>query len=221
MTLKEAIAARHSVRQYTGRPLTKDQIDALNAEIAECNREGDLNIQLVLDEPKAFKAEKPHYGQFKGVRNYIALIGKKGSSLDERLGYYGERIVLLAQTLGLNTCWVGLTFSKTPEAMTIGKGEKLCAVIAIGFGEAHGVSHKIKRFDDVVDGQDFPEWFRDGVDAALLAPTAMNQQKFKFSMKDGSVSAKAGLGFFAKMDLGIVKCHFEIASGHSFPSYQA
>jgi len=197
-------------------PLTAEQIETLNVDIARCNREGDVHLQLITDEPNCFQAEKPHYGRFSGVRNYIALVGRKGSGLDERLGYYGEQVVLLAQTLGLNTCWVGLTYKKTPAALKMEKGETVRGVIAIGAGTTQGVQHRSKAFEAVTEGTDFPDWFRQGVEAALLAPTAVNQQKFKFILKDGTVRAKAGLGFFAKMDLGIVACHFEVASGHRF-----
>lgn len=59
-----------------------------------------------------------------------------------------------------------------------------------------------------------PDWFSKGMEAALLAPTAMNQQKFYITLENGKVSAKAGRGFYTKMDLGIVKYHFEVATGH-------
>ena len=76
-----------------------------------------------------------HYGKFKGVTNYLALIGKKESSLEEKCGYYGEKLVLFAQELGLNTCWVAMTYSKIKTAFQVEKGEKLCIVIALGYGE--------------------------------------------------------------------------------------
>ena len=215
MTLNEAILTRHSVREYTDAPLTAEQIKVLNADIARCNCEGNLHLQLVINEPNCFQAEKPHYGKFRSVRNYIALIGLRGKNLDERLGYFGEQVVLLAQTLGLNTCWVGLTYKKTPDALRMEKGEVLRGVIALGVGATQGVQHKSKSFEAVTEGKDLPDWFCKGVEAALLAPTAINQQKFRFKW-DGGVSVKAGIGFFAHMDLGIVACHFEIASGHSF-----
>ena len=215
MTLNEAILTRHSVREYTDAPLTAEQVETLNNDIIRCNREGNLHLQLVTNEPNCFQAERPHYGKFRNVRNYIALIGPRGKCLDERLGYYGERIVLLAQTLELNTCWVGLTYKKTPDALRIDKGEVLRGVIALGVGATPGVQHKSKSFEAVTEGKDFPDWFCKGVEAALLAPTAINQQKFRFKW-DGGVSVKAGIGFFAHMDLGIVASHFEIASGHSF-----
>ena len=216
MTLSEAILSRHSVRNYMDTPLTAEQVETLNTDIARCNREGDVHLQLITDEPHCFQAEKPHYGRFSGVRNYIALVGRKGADLDERLGYYGEQVVLLAQTLGLNTCWVGLTYKKTPSALKIEKGETMRGVIALGVGTTQGVQHKSKPFEAVTEGTDLPDWFRQGVEAALLAPTAINQQKFKFIWKDGQVKVKAGMGFFAHMDLGIVACHFEIASDHRF-----
>ena len=59
-----------------------------------------------------------------------------------------------------------------------------------------------------------PDWFRKGMEAAQLAPTAVNQQKFLFTLSDGNtVTAKAIGGFYDKVDLGIVKYHFEIGAG--------
>ncbi len=214
MNLTEAMEARHSVRQYENRALTKEAIAALQAEIDLCNQESGLHIQLVTNEPKAFDSFMAHYGKFSGVTSYIAMIGKKDSELDEKCGYFGERLVLRAQQLGLNTCWVAMTYSKIKTAFVIKKGEKLCIVIALGYGETQGVPHKSKTIADVVTaGSEMPEWFKNGVSAALLAPTAINQQKFKFTQKSGKVSVKAGIGFYAKIDIGIVRYHFEIGAG--------
>ena len=216
MNMTEVMKARHSVRQYIDKPLSKDVISALQKEIDACNKESGLNIQLVINEPKAFDGFMAHYGKFSGVTNYIAMIGEKNASLDEKCGYYGERLVLLAQQLGLNTCWVAMTYSKIKTAFEVRRGEKLCVVIALGYGKTQGVMHKSKKVEDVVKTEGaLPEWFKKGVEAALLAPTAMNQQKFLFSLKDNRVSVKAGHGFYTKMDLGIVKYHFEIGAGNN------
>ena len=72
----EAMKERHSVRQYEDRPLDQSAVAALQEEISACNREGELHIQLVMNEPKAFDGFMAHYGKFSGVRNYIAMIGK-------------------------------------------------------------------------------------------------------------------------------------------------
>ena len=214
MNLTEAMNERHSVRQYYNKPIEADILSELQTEITAYNKESGMHIQLIANEPKAFDGFMAHYGKFSGVTNYIAIIGKKSADLDEKAGYYGERLVLKAQQLGLNTCWVAMTYSKVKTAYSIAPGEKLCIVISLGYGKNQGVPHKSKSFDTVtqVDGP-VPDWFRKGIEAALLAPTAMNQQKFKFYLDGDTVSAKAGMGFYSKIDLGIVKYHFEIGAG--------
>lgn len=214
MNLEEAVKNRHSVRQYENKPLEADAVSQLRSEIEACNQEGDLHIQLVLNEEKAFDGFMAHYGKFSGVTNYIALIGKKGHDLEGKCGYYGERLVLKAQQLGLNTCWVAMTYSKIKTAFEIGQGEKLTVVIALGYGKSQGVPHKSKSIQEVTQANgEMPDWFKKGAQWALLAPTAMNQQKFTLSLNGDKVSAKAGMGFYAKVDLGIVKYHFEIGAG--------
>ena len=214
MDLMQAINARHSVRKYLDKPLERGIIAELEKEIELCNCESGLHIQLVTNEPKAFSGFMAHYGKFDGVSNYIALIGKKAKDFEEKCGYYGERLVLKAQQLGLNTCWVAMTYSKIKGAYTVDKGEKLCVVIALGYGKTQGTAHKSKTIEQTARAEEnMPEWFKNGVEAALLAPTAMNQQKFMLELKENKVMAKAGSGFYTELDLGIVKYHFEIGAG--------
>lgn len=221
MTLYEAIETRHSVRAYTEQPLAEEAVRALEEKVAEVNREGSLHVQLIRDEPKAFLGTLAKYGKFRNVRNYIVMAGQRAGDLDGRIGYYGEQLVLLAQTLGLNTCWVGLSYKKVPGTYVLREGETIKAYIAIGYGETQGRGHKIKTAEQVSNvGADTPGWFRSGVEAALLAPTAVNQQKFSFEYlgeKDGRHQVAARRGFsligYTQMDLGIAKCHFEIGAG--------
>jgi hypothetical protein len=208
------MAARHSVRQYKETPLETEKISAIQTEIDACNQAGNLHIQLVTGEPEAFSGRMAHYGSFRGVTNYIALVGKADSTLEEHCGYYGERLVLFCQQLGLNSCWVALTYSKRKADFQVEPGEKLCLVIALGYGVNQGVPHKSKDVEKLVQvSGETPDWFRRGMEAVRLAPTAMNQQKFTFSLDGNQVSAKAGLGFYTKIDLGIAKYHFEIGAG--------
>ena len=201
MDLLEAIGQRHSVRSYEDRPIEADAKEELEKYIEKLNEESGLHMQLITDEPKAFTGLKVHivagYGSFKGLKNYVALIGKKGADLHEKCGYYGEKLV-----------------RKVTEAVDLEGGEELTAIIAIGYGTTDGKPHKSKPLEKLmkVEGE-APDWFYKGLEAAILAPTAMNQQKFVISWKDGKVSAEAGIGPFSKMDLGIVKYHFEVGAG--------
>ena len=216
MDLLEAIKSRHSVRSYTDKKIEGETLTQLRQTVDECNQKSGLSIQLCLNEPNAFTGMMARYGKFQNVKNYIALIGKKDNSLEEKCGYYGETIVLKAQQLGLNTCWVAMTYSKGKSAAVVKPGEKLVIVIALGYGETAGVQHKLKAIEELSRvNSAAPEWFSAGVEAAQLAPTAMNQQKFRFELDGNLVKASAGSGFYTKVDLGIAKYHFEIGAGES------
>ena len=213
MEILELMKQRHSVRQYTERVIEAEKRSALDDLIREINGNTGLHIQIFYEEPKCFDSMMAHYGKFTGVKNYIALVGKKSASLEETLGYYGEQIVLKAQELGLNTCWVAMTHGKSKAE--ISKDEKQVCLISLGYGASSGVPHKNKSMSDVCNySAEMPDWFLSGMEAALLAPTAMNQQKFFFElMPDSTVKATCGRGFYTKLDFGIVKYHFEMGSG--------
>lgn len=213
MTLFEATLLRHSVRSYNDTKLESDKIKVINDFINKLNAESGLNIQFLVNEPKAFDCFLSRYGKFSGVKNYFAMVGKKSKSLQETIGYYGERLVLFCQTLGLNTCWVGLSYKKVKNTYSINKNEKLSVVISVGYGKTQGANRKSKTINQVAKiNENTPKWFVDGVECALNAPTAINQQKFYFELKGDKVLAKAGKGFYSKMDLGIAKLHFELGS---------
>ena len=217
MTELEALRERHSVRKYQDQPLDESAVKALQEEILKLNREGNLHMQLVLNERKAFKGFLS-YGTFSNVSNYIMIIGKKSDTLEYRAGYYGEKLVLFAQSIGLNTCFVGLTYKKIEGAFEVSKDERILLCIAIGYGEADGYrNHKIKRPDQVSNvTPDSPKWFKDGVEAALLAPTAINQQKFYFEyLPEDKVRPIKGssLAGYTKIDLGIAMYNFEVGAG--------
>lgn len=214
MTIIEAIEARHSVRSYQDKKLEADGITKLNELIAECNREGDLHLQLIEDAGNTFNRLLNKAMGLGSAPSVIACVGKNDATLDERVGYYGEKIVLFAQQLGLNTCWAG-TYNKKNVMAEIAEGERLAIVIAIGYGVNPGRERKSKTPQQVITGDmaNMPDWFMNGVKLALLAPTAINQQKFEFKLKDDqSVEIIDKGGILSQIDKGIVKYHFEIGA---------
>lgn len=209
----ELIRTRHSVRQYEDRAIPQPVRAALDACADELNRQSGLHMQIVYDEPACFSSRMAHYGHFANCANYIALVGKKASDLDERCGYAGELLVLKAQELGLNTCWAALTHGKSKAQIAAGETEVI--LIALGYGSTHGSPHRSKLAPEISDlDESAPEWYRRGIEAALLAPTAVNQQKFRFTRDGSRVRVQAGrIGPCLRIDLGIVKCHFALGAG--------
>ena len=218
MTIMEAIDARHSVRAYLDKPIPQEVRDQLDTFVSDCNRESGLHIEVKYDDPAGFDTRLVHYGVFKNVSNYIILKGNKDVKTPDfhfNCGYFGEAAVLKAQQLGLNTCWTALTFNKKRVKELVPKGETLCMAIALGYGETQGNPHKGKTMFDVIDVKGgMPEWFVAGVESALKAPTAMNQQKFCFMLEGDEPSVKVrGVGAWSFVDLGIAAYHFDVATG--------
>lgn len=210
MQMLDLMKERHSVRQYSDKKIDGDVKTKLDTYVASINEESGLSMQIFYNEPNCFNSMLAHYGKFSNVKNYIAIVGKKEEQ--EKAGYYGEKLVLKCQELGLNTCLVALTHGKVNVQTK--PQQKLLILIALGYGTNTGVAHKSKPIKELCKEDAYPEWFMKGMEAVSLAPTAMNQQKFKFEMKNGQVYAKALMGFYSKIDLGIVKYHFETITGH-------
>lgn len=213
MNQMEVVEARHSVRQYMDTKIEQEKREVLDKLCSEINSNQGLNIQIIYDEPKCFNSMMAHYGKFSGVGNYISIVGPKGSDIDEKVGYYGQQLVLKAQEIGLNTCWVAMTHGKSQAS--VGKGEKEVIIISLGYGATQGIAHKSKELSLLAKvSDDDPDWYKDGVKAAMLAPTAVNQQKFFVERVEDKARITAPKGMMTRLDLGIIKYNFEYVSGH-------
>ena len=216
MELIEAVKTRHSVRDYLDKTIEAEAAEKLIRAAEECNRQSGLNIRLCLNQSRAFDTILALYGNLKSASNYFVLAAApKTENAEELCGYYGQKLVLLAQQLGLNTCWVGGSYSKRKTRADIGAGEKLHLIIALGYGKTQGKERKTKPLSELYrfkgEGEP-PAWFLAAMAAAALAPTAINQQKFLFTLNGETVSADAFPGSYAKVDLGIVKYNFEVGA---------
>ncbi len=214
MTIKEAIKERHMVRQYTDKTIPTDIVESLNARITENNKKYNLHLALVVGNSDGI-GSMAKLLLSKTVNNYIVLAGVDAPNLDEKLGYCGADLILYAQTLGLNTWWVGGMFNGKGALKNLNnKNVRVNGVIAIGYGKTQGVPHRSKTAAEIsrYNGKT-PQWFVDGVDALLYAPTALNKQPYVVSGDGNKVSISAGNGHFSDIDLGIGKYHFEVGAG--------
>lgn len=213
MTEKEAILKRHAVRNYEDRQIDEETKKLIRQKISELNEIGNLNLQFMEDAGKTYNKLLNRAMGLASAPSVIACVGKDSDDLDERIGYYGEQLVLYLTQLGLNTCWAG-TFNRKTIGASVGDDERLVISIAVGYGKDQGSPHKSKTAEQVTEGRaDRPEWFNNGVEMALLAPTAINQQKFTIRLNDDdSVDFIDNGGVLSRVDLGIVKYHFEVGA---------
>lgn len=211
MDILEIMRKRHSVRSFRMLGLSHTASDMLREYISGLNEKYGVYAELVTEEPKAFGGLISGIGLFKNVKNYFTVCAPADKEFEA--GYSGELAVLKAAELGINSCWVGMTFNR--GIIRIPENQKLFAVIALGYGDNNGIPHKSKPREKLcLCRGKAPEWFDRGMEGAMLAPTAMNRQKFFFSYNGENVNAKAAAGINTVLDLGIAVCHFELASGH-------
>ena len=215
MDMKQAMRQRHTVRKFTSEPLSAELFSQLNDRVRANNERFGLAISLKVGDESALPGALKLFFA-KGVRNYFVLAGSDRPGLDEDLGYASADLMLFAQTLGLNTWWIGGTFSRKNVEQAV-PGKKVIGIVAVGFGATSGVAHKSKTAAEVssYEGPE-PQWFADGVQAALLAPTALNKQCFRIAGAGNKVSIAEDGGAFNGADIGIVKYHFELGAGTAF-----
>lgn len=211
MDMIEAMEARHMVRKYSETVLTESIINALNARVEENNTEHGLAIKLMINDKNAIGIIAKMI-LAKGVNNYFILAGDDSPGLEEKLGYSGADLMLYAQTLGLNTWYVGGMFNRNVAQFVDGK--KVVGVIAVGYGQTEGIPHKSKLPADVSRYTgDVPEWFVAGINASLLAPTALNRQDYMITGTENRVRIENENGIFTGANRGLIKYHFELGAG--------
>ena len=229
--LLKAIDERTSRRHYVSEPIEPEKVSQLQIAITEYNKEQGIRFELVLNNGKAFSDFMPDYGMFPGVHNYICLVHeKKAENSLEKLGYFGELLVLRATNLKLDTCWVGGGFKREDVPISLAENEDIACIIIIGKAVAgksfremaiRGLTHskgKRKSIEDLFEADaSVPDWFLQGMQAVSKAPSSRNGQPVLFHYKDGKTTAtveeKLGhKGLIQLLDFGIAKLHFELGA---------
>ncbi len=213
MTIEEAMKERHTVRHFKDKSIPSDTTEKLNARIAQNNSDYGLRLELVTGNNDGLNVLAKLLG--KGIKNYIILAGPDTPDLDVKLGYCGADMILYAQTLGLNTWWIGGMFSDKGARKSLDTDSvRINGVLAVGYGQTSGTAHKSKSAAEISSyNGDTPQWFSDGVEALLLAPTALNRQSFDVRGDGSRVCLTCSNGRFSGIDLGIGKYFFELGAG--------
>lgn len=224
--MRRAIENRISRRKFEKEPVTNSEKKTIIALINELNEASGLAMAFLEDGSNAFQKLRKSYGLFTNVRSVILMKGNKElKDLKERIGYYGEELVLAITDLGLGTCWVGGTFDK--DELIVDDSEELVCVVLVGKVAAPSLTEKMMRSathrkvksmaDRIISDQPLPQWVQNGMKAVLLAPSAKNTQKAMFKYENNILSVQIADDYSLDLiDLGIAKKHFEIEAGGTF-----
>ncbi len=210
--MKNALHTRHKVTKYYDKALPTNIIDSLVSRIDQINRNEQLHFKLMTNDGNGLNTFFKVFLS-KNVNNYIILSSEQSNPDLEKIGYFGMDMMIYAQSLGLNTWWIGDTFNKKVVQKKM-NGQFIAGIIAIGYGVHSGKAHKSKEMSEVCSYEaDAPTWFVDGVQACLDAPTALNKQAFFIKGNNKNVSLSCQNGKYTSYDTGILKYSFELAAG--------
>ena len=224
--MRSAMENRISRRKFEKEPIAAQEKGKIIFLIDELNEASGLAMAFLEDGSNAFQKLRKTYGLFTNVRSVILMKGKKElKNLKEKVGYYGEALVLAITDLGLGTCWVGGAFDR--DELIVDDSEELVCVVLVGVVAAPSLTEKMMRAathrkvksmeERITSDQPLPQWVQNGMKAVLLAPSAKNTQKAMFKYENNILSAQIADDYSMDLiDLGIAKKHFEIEAGGKF-----
>ena len=234
-----AIEKRRSRRRFDpSLPLTPETLAALEKVCNQFTPYPSARSRLVTESSESvFKGVIGGYGKVKGTHTFIAFIGDMDEPfVQEKVGYTGEAIILEATALGLNTCWVAGFFR--PEIVTslieVTEEEQVLAITPVGYAREQesweeklmsrfGRSHNRLPLSKLVRGlpkEQWPNWVSVSLEAARLAPSAVNRQPWGFNVNDDNITVfvrTSGPEFNVskRLDCGIAMLHLEVAAVNS------
>ncbi len=229
------IEKRRSRRRFDPKPIESGLLSQIASVCTEFRPFSDARAVVVVESPDTvFKGAIGSYGKIKGAPAFIAFIGNMDSpNVWEQVGYTGEGIILEVEALNLATCWVaGFFRPKMVASLTeIGKGERVLAVTPIGYAaRSHsleervmtgfGLTHRRRPLSGLVTGlpeSERPQWVNLALEAARLAPSAVNRQPWRFKVEPNSITVSVNTirreyGLSKRLCCGIAMLHIEVAA---------
>lgn len=227
-----AIFRRTSRRTFEDREVEEEKVARIVTVCREFRPFSEARIEFVPGPPEGvFKGALGSYGKVKGARAYIAFIGDTRSARSrEAVGYTGEGVILEATALGLDTCWVGGFFrpEAVKQSLRLEGREEVLAVSPVGYAimkkdlaertlSGFSRSRRRKPLDEIVSGRISSPWIAEALEAARLAPSAVNRQPWLFRIDEEAVvisvrGSRRLSPVSRRLDCGIAMLHFELGA---------
>jgi nitroreductase len=204
----DIIKKRKSIRKYDLTPLDSAMLEQVQAKIMSVKPLYPgirYSIEISGKTKGRFNVKAPHY---------LIFGSEEKDGAYENIGFIGQQMDLFFTESGLGSCWLG---GAIPDDME----PKFPRVIGMAFGKPTEPLHrdmsgfKRKPLAAISDGTD------ERLEAARLAPSAMNAQDWSFVAEGGKIhcyrtnpnpllkSMWSKLGY---IDMGIALCHIALCS---------
>jgi len=231
-----AINARRSRRAYDKSKTISEEVNNKLHEVCSGFRPyNSVRVEYISAPPDdIFANALGFYGNIKNAPAFFAFVGDMTDpNVQEKMGYTGQAAVLEATAHGLGTCWVALTYNAkaVKSLVKLGQNEKLICVSPVGYTTetwsfeekvlcGFGANHQRKPLQSMVSGLPeaaWPDWARAAVEAARLAPSAINRQPWAFSIEKSGVTVSVKdrgpeFNVARRLDCGIAMLHIELGA---------
>ena len=231
----QAIRQRRSRRRIDPHlPIAAEALGDLDTVCRQFAPFASVRSVLVTDSAKSvFKGIIGGYGKIAGAPAFIAFVGNMDDPfVQEKVGYTGEGVILEATALGLSTCWLGLFKEETVASIVkLHNEEQVLAITPVGYAmtakhwqerlmTGFVRSHNrlaLSRLARGLPEEQWPGWVRTSLEAARLAPSAVNRQPWSFEVQEDGVTISVrtrGPAFKVskRLDCGIAMLHLEVAA---------
>lgn len=234
--VSKTVRQRTSVRTYADAPVTQETRDKILAYAETIENPFDAKVRFCFIEKKtAENGEKlGTYGFIKGGNLFLGMAVENKEDAALAVGFVGEQLVLYMTSLGLGTCWLGGTFTKSEfeKGMKLAQNEKFPILTPVGVPAKQRITEKVFRASLKADKRLPAEQlfftdafttpldlhtvgkYADCLESLRLAPSARNIQPWRV-VYDGRAFhffKKGSWDFMQKIDLGIGINHFALTA---------
>lgn len=209
--VQEIIRQRYSCRSYAPTHLSPDDLSRLREAAARCQQgpfDNHIRFEIISasQENKSELKKLGTYGFIKNPAGFMITAAQDLPGAMEDVGYLTESLILKATDLGIGTCWLGGTFTKSrfSKEIELKDNETIPVVISIGYPlDRQALMDRISRiyagadrrlpWEDLFYRNTFEHplsraqagLYQEPLEMVRLAPSASNKQPWRVVQQDG------------------------------------
>lgn len=235
MNYKKLISSRKSVREFKNKDIEQKYFNEIERYINNSKKllpQISVEIKIFNNEDGYEKLNKiaGYNGYMIEAPNYVIILSDVKKGYIENSGYIGERLMLKARDLGIDSCWITFKDSNSiKNKLDILSDKEVTAIIALGYEDNKNI--KNKSVSDRLSVEEIVymnEWGKnisitdleergllDAFNYARMSPSNLNRQPWRFIIDGGNIILAVKKDEFTSdyelsIDTGIVMLYFSL-----------